>query len=340
MIAQLNSNYLRRRPARALARLTSYALFEGRALLQPGRWINPLVFAHFSLEKRLPQMKAVRPPLFIMGTGRSGTTILGTVLSFHRDVGYLNEPKAMWYSVLPAEDIIGSYGDGDGRYLLTEEDASERVCRDAQRLYGAYLRLTRSQLVVDKSDWTFRVPFLRKVFPGSRFVWLVRNGWDTCASIGNWSQREETRAAGSQIDWWGRDGRKWNLLLDQVAAGQPGLSQHMEELRQLKRPRDRAVLEWLLNMRQGQAWQERYPAEVMQVRFEDFCATPRQVVGDLLRFCDLAPDAELLDYADETLNPARQYQPFALPEVLQGPFAEMMHQLGYDELDGKGNSRA
>jgi hypothetical protein len=75
MIAQLDPNYIRMRPTKAVTRLISYALFEGRPLTTKGRWINPLVFSLFALEKRLPLLNKVKRPMFIVGTGRSGTTI-------------------------------------------------------------------------------------------------------------------------------------------------------------------------------------------------------------------------------------------------------------------------
>ena len=107
MVAQLDRLYVSTRPTKAYSRLVSYLLFEGRPLTTKGQWINPLVAAHFGLEKRLPQFRQVKQPVFILGTGRSGTTILGLILSLHRDVGFLNEPKALWHSVNPADDLIG-----------------------------------------------------------------------------------------------------------------------------------------------------------------------------------------------------------------------------------------
>ncbi len=101
MPAQLDSLYIRTRPTKAVSRLISYALFEGRPLTTRGRWINPLVFALSGTLKTLPQIKKVKKPIFIIGMGRSGTTILGVVMSMHRDVGFLNEPKALWHSIYP-----------------------------------------------------------------------------------------------------------------------------------------------------------------------------------------------------------------------------------------------
>ena len=158
MVAQIDATYFKTRPTKAISRLMSYALFEGRPLTTRGQWINPLVFAHFAIEKRLPQIRRVEKPVFILGTGRSGTTILGVVLSMHREVGFLNEPKALWHAIFPEEDVIGNYSRGKAKYRLSVSDATMEVKRNAHRLYGAYLASVCSRRLVDKyPELIFRV---------------------------------------------------------------------------------------------------------------------------------------------------------------------------------------
>ena len=217
MIAQIDPLYIKTRPTKVLTRLMSYALFEGRPVTTKGRWINPLVF---SLLKRFAannnRYESVEKPIFILGTGRSGTTILGIVLSMHREIGYLNEPKAMWHLIHPHEDIIGNYSQADAKYRLTAEDATDEMCQRASQMFGAYLTATRSKRLVDKyPELIFRVDFVRALFPDARFIFLVRNGWDTCHSIATWSKRLGAQINSEKHDWWGVDDRKWRLLVEQ-----------------------------------------------------------------------------------------------------------------------------
>ena len=146
MVAQLDRLYVSTRPTKIYSRLVSYLLFEGRPLTTKGRWINPLVAAHFALEKRLPQLRQVKQPVFILGTGRSGTTILGLILSIHRDVGFLNEPKALWHSVNPADDLIGGYSEDPGKYRLSADCATDELQRRATNCTGPILHIL-SQIV-------------------------------------------------------------------------------------------------------------------------------------------------------------------------------------------------
>ena len=127
MVAQIDSGYLWTRPFKAFSRLVSWSALEGRPLTARGRWINPLVLFQFALLKQLPQLKHVKAPIYILGTGRNGSTLLGKVLSLHQDVCFLNEPKALWYSILSETDVIGSYSASYGKFRLSVDDASLEV---------------------------------------------------------------------------------------------------------------------------------------------------------------------------------------------------------------------
>jgi len=94
MVAQLDKEYVELSKERALKRFLSYLFFEGRPHTTKGQWFNPVVFALLRLLAKLPGDKSLNKPVFITGLGRSGTTVLGLIMSVHKDLGYLNEPKA------------------------------------------------------------------------------------------------------------------------------------------------------------------------------------------------------------------------------------------------------
>ncbi len=126
--------------------------------------------------KKFPQLKRVEKPVFVLGTGRSGTTILGIILSMHKDVGFLNEPKALWHSIYSDEDLIGSYSLGNASYRLGSEKITPEIKKQAHRLYGAYLRATFSSRAVDKyPELIFRIPFVLDIFPDAKFLFLLES---------------------------------------------------------------------------------------------------------------------------------------------------------------------
>ncbi len=331
MPAQVDSRYIRLRPWKGAVRVFSAACYEGRALLQPGRWLNPFVFGLYRVALIAPIRRPVRAPIFILGTGRSGTTILGTVLSFHREVSYLNEPKALWYMLRRDDDVIGSFGDGPGRYRLDAQDATERVIRNAQRLYGFYLALTRGRRVVDKyPEMIFRVPYLKAIFPDAKFLFLTRNGWDTGVSIERWSSGHGESGPGESFDWWGKDERKWRLLCDQIVAGDNALGPLTEDVRGLESQRDRAVVEWVATMGEGLALLDERPDDVLRVRYEALCANPRETLAEIAAFCGLADDPEWITYGASELKPVPSRAPFPMHGALRPVFDEIMTRLGYD----------
>ena len=331
MIAQVDSLYVRTRPWKLWSRLLSYGLFEGRPLTTRGRWINPLVFGHFALEKRLPQLRAVKKPVFILGTGRSGTTVLGIVLSMHREVGYLNEPKALWHAVYPKEDLIGSYDAGEGYFRLGVQEASEDVRRTAHRLFGAYLAATLSRRVLDKyPELIFRVPFVKAIFPDAKFLVLIRNGWDTSHSIDQWSDRLGMEEGDQTLDWWGLNGRKWNLLIDQIVPEHADLAAHATAMRSWTDQRHMALVEWIVTMREATKVLRTYSDDAMRVDYEHLCAQPARVLSDITNFLELARnDAGFLEYGIRKLRPGRRRNPFVLPTAIDSPFRATMEELGY-----------
>ncbi|MHC4617458.1 MAG: sulfotransferase family protein [Planctomycetota bacterium] len=330
MVAGLDKEYSKLSPLATVRRLASYTFFQGRPIATRGRWINPLVIAHLRMQRRLPQLREVEKPIFIVGTGRSGTTILGTVMSIHRDVGYLMEPKALWHVICPEEDVSGNYSCGTARYRLGEQEASSDVRRAAHRLFGNYLALTLSKQVVDKDpELIFRVPFVRAIFPDAKFVFLVRNGWNTCYSIVRFSQKSGRRVNGESHDWWGVNNRKWKLMLEQLVAPDPVFDDITKDLLDLDSHFNRAVVEWIVTMREGLRRMVQSPECIHLLSFEELVTDPRQVLADLLAFCELPPDDRLFAYAERVLllppdHPRPDVEPALLPL-----FENTLHQLGY-----------
>ncbi len=331
MIAQLNAAYLKTRPMKAVTRLMSYALFEGRPVTTKGRWINPIVFSLLKTCAATKHRYAVpEKPIFILGTGRSGTTILGIVLSMHRHVGYLNEPKAIWHLIHPHEDVIGNYSQDPATYRFTAEDATDPIRHRAAQLFGAYLTATRSKRLVDKyPELIFRVDFVRQLFPDARFIFLVRNGWDTCHSIANWSERLGVHINGEKHDWWGVDDRKWRLLVSQLVKTDPHLAPVAARIERFAEHRDRAAVEWTVTMREGLRVMETDPPDLYRLRFEDLCADPDAAISALATFCELSTDTTFHDYACRTLQPVPPRTPFDPPPEIAPLFHETMAALGY-----------
>lgn len=331
MVAQIDSTYWARYLRRVPVRLVSYIFFEGRPLTTKGQWINPFVFGHFYVEKKLPQMKGVISPIYITGTGRSGTTILGVMLSIHRQIGFLNEPKAMWHSFLKHEDVIGNYSRDHANFRLNASDVTDQVSRHAHKLYGAYSFFVSRSRILDKyPEVLFRVPFVRKIFPDAKFIFLTRNGWDACASITSWSKRNGEVRNGDVHDWWGVNQRKWMLMKSELIKPDPSLSSIHELVDTLSDHRLMAAVEWIVTMREGIRAANAHTDAIMTLRYESLVAAPRASLIDIFDFCNLEHDEDCFAYAEQVLKPVAPYPEFDMPESLRRLFYETMQLLGYD----------
>ena len=330
MVAQVDFRYVRTRPLKLISRLISYLLFEGRPVTTRGQWINPFVMLHLRMWKKIPFFKSVKKPIFILGAGRSGTTILGVVLSMHKDVGFLNEPKAIWHQIHPNEDVGGSYSRLHVKYRLTETDVTADMRKFARRLYGGFLTLTASSRFVDKyPELSFRVPFILDIFPDAKFIFLSRNGWDVCASIEAWSSRHECVRENERHDWWGVNGQKWRLLVEQVIKPDPYFSECLPQIKSFTKQTDMAAVEWIATMREGLRLKELKSGNVHFVKYEELVENPGQRVTEIQDFCDLSKDDIFVEYARQVLGQGTSYESYDIHPAIQPKFIETLNQLGY-----------
>lgn len=338
MVAQIDKTYIQQRPGKIWTRLTAYALFEGRPLTTRGQFINPALQKLYSLLSRLPVLKPVEKPVFIIGTGRSGTTVLGKVLSIHRDVGFLNEPKILWNSAFENEDLIGSYSQNPPKVRMSDQDVTPDASRVLHRLHGAYLRLSGAGRLVDKyPELVFRTKCVLGLYPDAKFVFISRNGWDTAASIKHWSERLGTTEQGETHDWWGRDDRKWLTLVDQLVASHDGLRDHLNDIRKVQDHTLRAAIEWVLSMQEGLRLQSELPAHTfLHVEYEALCAQPAQQIARILEFSGLSQDQVCLTYADTILKPVRPYQQDMWPDWFAPIFQDTQDRLDLISTQGNG----
>ncbi len=271
-------------------------------------------------------------PVFIVGMGRSGTTLLGQVLAAHPAIGFLNEPKAMWHCIRPDEDVIGSYAPiGTGRLYLDAGDAAPAVVERAHALFARYLRMSRSRRVVDKyPELIFRTGFVRAIFPDARFLIAIRSPGRVLPSVATWSDSHERDGA----NWWGLRDRKWEAIWREAVAGREDNGDIAAlDLGGETDDRVRAAVEWLVTARAGLELARRDPLS-MVVRYEDLVLHPRSTVARILGFCGLPGSPRTERYAEAVARPgsARGAQPEAA-SGLPGPI-EVMLANTWEEFGG------
>src|SRR5687768_7444339 len=111
------------------------------------------------------------PPVFIVGCGRSGTTALGRLLGDHPDVRYLNEPRKIW-RIDPRTDV--GTGEATSQASLDLYDIEQPVRAEIRK--AMFKRVPPEGRLVEKTPVnSYRIDYLRALFPNGRFLHLLRN---------------------------------------------------------------------------------------------------------------------------------------------------------------------
>jgi len=269
---------------------------------------------------RLGRDPILQRPIFIVGCGRSGTTILGDTLAVHTSVTYLNEYRQLWANAYPATDVWSkSARERAGRLDLTESACTPQQNRRlTTNFYCETFATGRPRLVEKLPINSFRLPFIDAVFPDALFVHLLRNGLEVARSI-------ERMPIESQ--WYGHDDYKWKLLEEYA-----GRSERYHDLPALcDTARRRGLLEWRLSVETAVEFLDALPAERhISLTYEELLDRPVEVVRRIEEFSGLAPSKTVHSFATANLQRrSPKIEVTHLSDVEERLAGDLMRRLGY-----------
>jgi hypothetical protein len=135
-------------------------------------------------------------PIVVVGSPRSGTTLLGELLRAHPAVAFLEEPRLVW-----------RYGNDAKSDALRPEDARADVCRYIRDHFARFIeREGRERLLEKTPSNSLRLGFVDRVLPECRVVHIMRHGVQSVLSI----RRFWEQYAGARVQ--GRIRRRWKEL--------------------------------------------------------------------------------------------------------------------------------
>jgi hypothetical protein len=265
---------------------------------------------------------ALTRPVFVVGCGRSGTTILGETLGAHREVAYLNEPRDIWRYDRRTDIWSRRAERRGGRLCLRAADVDPAIASKIARTFATELHLRGARRLVEKLPINaFRIAYLSTMFPDALFVHVIRNGQDVARSIGQLAERGQ---------WFGRDGYKWRLLAQHAEANGLGPLAGLCASVDL-----RGLLEWRLSVRAAREELAKLPEERwLEIRYEDFVHRPAAACERLARFAGLPPDPNLLAFANAKVGRRLACADMArlTPEALRVG-GDLLAELGYLRAD-------
>jgi len=180
-----------------------------------------------------------RPPVFIGGSGRSGTTLLSTILDSHPNIACGLELKVtprvarLWY------ELQTTYKQNLSRFCLATEDIDRIFAQMILALMEKYLRESGKQRMAEKTPGNvFVFQFLHRLFPQSPLVHVIRDGRDVVCSLLSmrWVDPQTrrplpyTRDAGKAAEYWASSVRAGRRLLESRSARQRYVEVRYEQL--------------------------------------------------------------------------------------------------------------
>lgn len=302
----------------------------------------------FELTKR---MLKIDRPIFIIGSGRSGTTILYHMLCGHAALAWFSNfderwPRTPFLNMLAALYRLPVLRAWRGKALpmpseayaawdhahpvldspcdppLTEAHATAEITArvraaiaQAQRMHG------KARFVNKNTRNTRRMRYLHRIFPDALFIHVLRDPRAATASL-------------LKVDWW-PELRVWSenraTPKEWVRAG-----------------RDAAVLAarlWVAEVECVLAAKEVLPAaQYHEVRYEEFMQNPEQVLRGVLRFCDLPWEERFgrfiqsFQLESRNFKFKKQFQPQQLAQI-ETLTENLARQFGYNFAETEAHLR-
>ena len=255
-----------------------------------------------------PPSRRITKPIILLGSGRSGTTLLGQILMRHPEVAYWGEPRPVWM-----------YGHAYRRHHeLGAEDLTPRIARTIDRRFARFLAASgRSRFAEKTPSNCLRIPFIHSLYPDCKIVNIIRDGrevaggmlrmqrvgadparvmarvfetplWEWPAYVPMFFRTVwRTKVLGKTSTHWGVKPAGWQEWLK--------LPPHLSAARQWMRLVETSI-------RHGRA----LPTEnYLELRYERLIRDPARLVAEMIEFAELPARDEPIDYALCEINPSR-----------------------------------
>ena len=265
---------------------------------------------------------ALKPPIFLLGNVRSGTSMMHDLFDQHPEVTSWYEPRTVWTYAAPAR----------AHDIFDASDATPRVRKYIRKRFLQRQREHGDLRVMEKTPSNLlRIPYVRAIFPESKYLYMVREPlaylssselkWRTPISVARAVHRmKETPKTHLPyyLARFARDHFRRKVLkrrhVSVWGVRYPGI---MDDVKALT-AEEVIAKQWVACSQQARKdLAELGDDVVIRMRYEDFVADPVNQFERILNHFDLQMTDALATHLRSTVDPGRQQKWKRLdPEVV------------------------
>lgn len=239
----------------------------------------------------------ITKPIFIIGTGRCGSTMFHKLFAYHPQLAWLTwfcdrfpmSPRYnRWHMRSINLPIIGNYltkkiypgecwrfwdyycrGFSTPYRDLGEEDITENGKKKITKVLGEIITHKRNRLLIKLTGWS-RIGYIKEIFPDAKFIHIIRDGRAVANSLIN-------------VDFWrgwqGPQNWRWGLL-------------DAEQMNEWKKYEESfvilAAMEWkILIQSVEKAKAQLDVSQFLELKYEDIISNPVSSFKQVCNFCEL-----------------------------------------------------
>lgn len=235
---------------------------------------------------------------FIIGCGRSGTSILGTLISQNPEVLYLREPRDLWRKAYPQTDIWSKDAKTIGSKLVwTENDIDTTKSNILLDSFDQMLKQQNKNILMEKLPInTFRLSFIDKIFPDARYIHIFRNGLEVAKSI-------EERCINGK--WFGKEKYKLIKLIEYAKSKEE--TEYIPDI--CESYFDKGLMEWRLSIESTVDFLKKIDkSRYMEISYSALTNHTNESIERIFAFIGLEIPNEIFQFAKENIKP-KSYSP-------------------------------
>lgn len=288
-------------------------------------------------KKALP---SVEKPIFVVGAGHSGTSILSRIIEEDPNIVRWNENNKTW--------IWGNaFNKND---ILTDDDITPKIKAHIIKRFAQYAEGVQGKRICDKTPKNcLRIPFILSVFPDAKIIHIVRDGRavisSTKAEINKGKEdypiRRQLRIklkGSSVLDWYVFLPRIFYVIKRLIGiptnywgSKPPGWENWSEDNRNI-----RLAKQWSktisIAINEGRKLSSQ---NYLEIHYEDLVGYPTETIKKVAQFAEIENPQYMVDFGEWKIDPSRNTRRFKslnendIKEIM-GIIEPILLKLGYD----------